>query len=146
MYKKSVVHVQSCCFANKTHCFLTFSLPSASLDLKVPIVLAAEPWVGWAYKSIWSPACHNSWVFWIVRSQAYGTSNWLVYLPFSRLRRQNNTALPPLSRQLRTLPPWLVSADAPSTKPPRYAGYFYCTGIQPMVILKLKSKPQGKVT
>ena len=21
MYKKSVVHVQSCCFANKTHCF-----------------------------------------------------------------------------------------------------------------------------
>ena len=21
MYKKSVVHVQSCCFANKAHCF-----------------------------------------------------------------------------------------------------------------------------
>ena len=38
MYKKSVVHVQSCCFANKTYCFLTFSLPSASLDLKVPIL------------------------------------------------------------------------------------------------------------
>ena len=36
MYKKSVMHVQSCCFAYKTYCFLTFSLPSASLDLKVP--------------------------------------------------------------------------------------------------------------
>ena len=34
--QKSVVHVQSCCFANKTYCVLTFSLPSASLDLKVP--------------------------------------------------------------------------------------------------------------
>ena len=32
----SVMHVQSCCFAYKTDCFLTFSLPSASLDLKVP--------------------------------------------------------------------------------------------------------------
>ena len=30
------MHVQSCCFAYKTYCFLTFSLPSASLDLKVP--------------------------------------------------------------------------------------------------------------
>ena len=28
--------VQSCCFAYKTFCFLTFSSPSASLDLKVP--------------------------------------------------------------------------------------------------------------
>ena len=37
MNKKSVVHVQSCCFANTTHCFFfTSSLPSASLDLKVP--------------------------------------------------------------------------------------------------------------
>ena len=34
--QKSMVHVQSCFFANKTYCFLTFSLPSASLDLKVP--------------------------------------------------------------------------------------------------------------
>ena len=34
--KKSVVHVQTCCFANKTYCFLTFSLPSARLDLKLP--------------------------------------------------------------------------------------------------------------
>ena len=34
-----MVHVQSCCFANKTYCFLTFSLPSASWDLKVPIIL-----------------------------------------------------------------------------------------------------------
>ena len=34
-----MVHVQSCCYANKTYCFLTFSLPSASLDLKVPIIL-----------------------------------------------------------------------------------------------------------
>ena len=25
------------------------------------------------YKSIWNPACHNSWVFWIVSSQAYGS-------------------------------------------------------------------------
>ena len=31
------------------------------------------------------------------------TSNWLVYPPFSRLRRQNNTTLPRLSRQLRRL-------------------------------------------
>ena len=37
MYKKSVMHVQSCCFVYKTYCFLTFSSPSASLDLKVPI-------------------------------------------------------------------------------------------------------------
>ena len=36
MYKKSVMHVQSCCFASKTYWFLTFSSPSASLDLKVP--------------------------------------------------------------------------------------------------------------
>ena len=40
MYKKGVGHVQSCCFANKTYCFFfTFSLPSASLDLKVPVIL-----------------------------------------------------------------------------------------------------------
>ena len=33
------MHVQSCCFASGTYCFfLTFSLPSASLDLKVPIL------------------------------------------------------------------------------------------------------------
>ena len=31
------MHVQSCCFAYNTYCFLTFSSPSASLDLKVPI-------------------------------------------------------------------------------------------------------------
>ena len=34
--QKSVVHVQSCCFAYSTYCFFfTFSLLSASLDLKV---------------------------------------------------------------------------------------------------------------
>ena len=32
------MHVQSCCFYYKTYCFLTFSSPSASFDLKVPIV------------------------------------------------------------------------------------------------------------
>ena len=32
-----MVHVQSSCFANQTYCFFfMFSLPSASLDLKVP--------------------------------------------------------------------------------------------------------------
>ena len=36
--QKSMVHEQSCCFANQTYCFLTLSLPSASLDLKVPNV------------------------------------------------------------------------------------------------------------
>ena len=35
------MHVQSCCFAYKTHCFLTFSLLSASLALKVSIVRLA---------------------------------------------------------------------------------------------------------
>ena len=35
------MHVQSCCFAYKTHCFLTFSLLSVSLDLKVSIVRLA---------------------------------------------------------------------------------------------------------
>ena len=40
MYKKSVMHVQSCCFAYKTYYFLTFSSPSASLDLKVPCISA----------------------------------------------------------------------------------------------------------
>ena len=41
MYKKGVGHVQSCCFANKIKpiVFFTFSLPSASLDLKVPVIL-----------------------------------------------------------------------------------------------------------
>ena len=34
MYKKSVMHVQSCCFA-----ILPFSLPSPSLLLKLPIVV-----------------------------------------------------------------------------------------------------------
>ena len=35
-----MVHVQNCCFGNQPCCFLflTFSLPSASLDLKVPIM------------------------------------------------------------------------------------------------------------
>ena len=36
---KSVMHVQSCCLFCKTYCFLTLSLPSASLDLKVAMVL-----------------------------------------------------------------------------------------------------------
>ena len=43
-YTKSVMHVQSCCFAHKTYCFfLTFSLPSGSLDLKVPIIARPTP-------------------------------------------------------------------------------------------------------
>ena len=43
-YTKSVMHVQSCCFAHKTYCFfLTFSLPSGSLDLKVPIIAGPTP-------------------------------------------------------------------------------------------------------
>ena len=42
MYKKSVMQVQSCCFASKTYCFFTFSSPSASLDLKVPIIKFLE--------------------------------------------------------------------------------------------------------
>ena len=33
--QKRVMQVQSCCFAYKTYCFFTFSLPSA-LDLKLP--------------------------------------------------------------------------------------------------------------
>ena len=41
--QKSMVHAQSCCFANKTYCFLTFSLPSASLDLKVPDITSFAP-------------------------------------------------------------------------------------------------------
>ena len=37
--QKSVMHVQSCCCCAKfVACFLTFLLPSASLDLKVPIL------------------------------------------------------------------------------------------------------------
>ena len=41
--QKSVVHVQSYCFAYKTYrFFFTFSLPSASLDLKVPKRRARE--------------------------------------------------------------------------------------------------------
>ena len=34
--QKGVMHVQSCCFGYETYCFLTFSSPSASLDLTVP--------------------------------------------------------------------------------------------------------------
>ena len=37
MYKRAVMHVQSCC-SYKTYCFFTFSLTSASLDLDVLIV------------------------------------------------------------------------------------------------------------
>ena len=40
MYKRAVMHVQSCC-AYKTYCFFTFSLTSASLDLDVLIVKPA---------------------------------------------------------------------------------------------------------
>ena len=50
MYKKSVMHVQSCCFDYKTYCFLTFSSPSASLGLKVPINKIGRPRSG-------SPIC-----------------------------------------------------------------------------------------
>ena len=32
------MYVKSCCFVSGTFFFLTFSLPSASLDLKVPIL------------------------------------------------------------------------------------------------------------
>ena len=39
MYKKIVMHLQICCFANQTYCFLPFSLPSASSLLKLPIYL-----------------------------------------------------------------------------------------------------------
>ena len=35
------MHAQSCCFAYETHCFLTFSLLSVSLALKVSIVRLA---------------------------------------------------------------------------------------------------------
>ena len=58
----SVMHVQSCGFAHKVYCFLTFSLPSASLDLKVPITgrwrLTPEKRVGyrverWCLYHIW---------------------------------------------------------------------------------------------
>ena len=36
------MHVQSCCFSyKKNYCFLTFSSPSASLDLKVPNAVVA---------------------------------------------------------------------------------------------------------
>ena len=41
------MHVQSCCFAYKTYCFLTFSSPSASLDLKVPIYYPQGPPSSW---------------------------------------------------------------------------------------------------
>ena len=37
------MHVQSCCFAYKTYCFLTFSWLSTSLDLKVPIIRVNFP-------------------------------------------------------------------------------------------------------
>ena len=46
MYKKSVIHVQSCCFI-KPIVFLTFSSPSASLDLTVPNIEPDSPF-GWA--------------------------------------------------------------------------------------------------
>ena len=42
MYREGVMHVQSCCFAFKPIVPLTFSLPFASLDLKVPNIFAAE--------------------------------------------------------------------------------------------------------
>ena len=40
MYKKNVMHVQRCCFAEcKSIAFLPFSLPSPTLLLKLPIVV-----------------------------------------------------------------------------------------------------------
>ena len=43
MYNKSVRHVQSCCLLIKPIGFLTFSSPSTSLDLKVPITTVNTP-------------------------------------------------------------------------------------------------------
>ena len=67
--QNSVVHVQSCCFANKTYFFffffLTFSLPSASLDLKVTI-LQLRDHLSW-------PACMEIHKV-IKRKQLYKTS------------------------------------------------------------------------
>ena len=36
MLQKSVMHVQSCCFAYKTYCYFDVLVAIASLDLKVP--------------------------------------------------------------------------------------------------------------
>ena len=36
--QKSVMHVKSCCFANKTYCFLDVLVSVASLDLEIPIL------------------------------------------------------------------------------------------------------------
>ena len=42
MYKKSVMHVQSCCFACQIYCFSDVLFAVASLDLKVPGVIGKK--------------------------------------------------------------------------------------------------------
>ena len=58
--QKSVMHVQSCCFANQTYCFLPFSLPSASSLLKLPNQprpQGAFPWLWGRGKAPWGRGC-----------------------------------------------------------------------------------------
>ena len=50
-----------------------FNRTFEDMELSSLPVLGAEPQDGWVYKSIWSPACQNSWVFWTVRSEVYGS-------------------------------------------------------------------------
>ena len=57
--QKSVMHVRSCCFANKTYCFFFFFfdvlVAVALLDLKVPSF--TKHYVSWKYKFIVDNDC-----------------------------------------------------------------------------------------
>ena len=76
--KKSVMHVQNCCFANlnllsKPIAFLTFSLPSPSSLLKLPIVVIQKFWyhgnVTSHFSSLWRRGAYLKGVAYLIQKR-----------------------------------------------------------------------------
>ena len=89
MYKRAVMHVQSCC-AYKTYIlFFTFSLTSASLDLDVLIVTQSRRLVEMAKIDPDNPSCEAVRIFAMDFSKAFDSvrlelrSNKLKLLPLN---------------------------------------------------------------
>ena len=87
MYKRAVMHVQSCC-AYKTYCFFTFSL-TTSLDLDVLIVTQSRRLVEMAKIDPDNPGCEAVRIFAMDFSKAFDSvrlelrSNKLKLLPLN---------------------------------------------------------------
>ena len=88
MYKRAVLHVQSCC-AYETYCFFTFSLTSASLDLDVLIVTQSRRLVEMAKIDPDNAGCEEVRIFVMDFSKAFDSvrlklrSNKLKLLPLN---------------------------------------------------------------